>query len=70
VEAVKARTEALLSGKGKDVAEEDPDLQRAKDLIDLHYMVKVKHVRSGGVDEELEDVRHAVDVAMREMGQL
>ena len=26
-------------------AEEDPDLQRAIDLVDLHYGVKVKHVQ-------------------------
>lgn len=69
VEAVRQRTAALLSGT-KD--ENDPDLQRAKDLVELHYAVKVKHLRKGtGVleaDDSLEDARHAVKVALEEMG--
>lgn len=68
VEAVRQRTAALLSGTQD---ENDPDLQRAKDLLELHYAVKVKHLskRTGGVaeDESLEDARHAVKVAMEEM---
>lgn len=71
VEAVRQRTAALLSG-GKD--ESDPDLQRAKDLVSLHYAVKVKHLNrgDGGVeaDESLEDARHAVKVALQEMGNV
>ncbi|KAE9985386.1 hypothetical protein BLS_008325 [Venturia inaequalis] len=68
VEAVRQRTAALLSGT-KD--QNDTDLQRAKDLVELHYAVKVKHLSkgNGGVeaDESLEDARHAVKVAMEEM---
>ncbi|TLD25897.1 Zinc finger transcription factor [Venturia nashicola] len=68
VEAVRQRTAALLSGTND---ENDPDLQRAKDLVELHYAVKVKHLSKGTggveVDESLEDARHAVKVAMREM---
>jgi hypothetical protein len=68
VEAVRQRTADLLSGR-KD--ESDSDLQRAKDLVSLHYAVKVKHLSRGGdgvkEDESLEDARHAVKVALEEM---
>lgn len=71
VEAVRQRTAALLSGS-KDKS--DPDLQRAKDLVSLHYAVKVKHLNrgDGGVeaDESLEDARHAVKVALEEMSNV
>jgi hypothetical protein len=72
VEAVRSRTAALLSG-GKGQAS-DPDLQRAKDLVSLHYAVKIKHLNSKGeggveVDESLEDARYAVKVALQEMGK-
>jgi hypothetical protein len=39
--------------------EEDPDLQRAKDLVQLHYSVKVAHA-DGVVDEGLLEARRAV----------
>jgi len=75
VEAVKARTDALLKARtgeapfsrGEELQDADPDLQRAKDLVKLHYAVKVKHVNGGRIDEALEDARHAVQVAVGEM---
>jgi len=53
--------------------ESDPDLQRAKDLVSLHYAVKMKHLNKGSEgglaeDESLEDARYAVKVALQEMG--
>jgi hypothetical protein len=39
--------------------EEDSDLQRAKDLVQLHYSVKVAHA-NGAVDEGLLEARRAV----------
>lgn len=69
VEVVRQRTAALQSDNKN---ESDPDLQRAKDLVSLHYAVKVKHLSRGGggveADESLEDARHAVKVALEEMG--
>ena len=46
---------------------EDADLQRARDLIDLHYGVKAKYQSSGGVDKELEGLRAAVGGVMGDM---
>jgi hypothetical protein len=39
-------------------------LQRAKDLIDLHYAVKVANGR-GNTDKSLEDARRDVERALR-----
>lgn len=48
---------------------QSPDLQRAKDLIDLHYNVKMKHVRGqpGTVDEDLKRAREDVRRVLREL---
>jgi hypothetical protein len=40
--------------------EQDLDLQRAKDLVDLHTNVKVKYEEQG-LDKELETLREKVD---------
>ncbi|KAF2436390.1 hypothetical protein EJ08DRAFT_691562 [Tothia fuscella] len=64
-EAVKAKTAAALQ-KGKSV-QEDTDLQRAKDLIDLHYKVKVAH-ENGRADEGLEGARRDVRAVLRGLG--
>ncbi|OQO00510.1 hypothetical protein B0A48_13860 [Cryoendolithus antarcticus] len=45
--------------------DEDIDLKRAKDLLQLHADVKLAH--GNGVDEELNDARHAVEVVLREL---
>ena len=44
----------------------DPDLQRAMDLIDLHYGLKQR--RAQGADMGLERARKAVEETQREMG--
>ncbi|KAL1869484.1 hypothetical protein Plec18167_007782 [Paecilomyces lecythidis] len=49
---------------------QNPDLQRAKDLIDLHYNVKMKHMRGqqpGTVDEGLRKARDDVNRVLREL---
>jgi hypothetical protein len=60
VDAVKQKTASLQ----QPAKEEDPDLQRAKDLIDLHYAVKVAHGR-GNADKSLEDAGRDVEKALR-----
>jgi len=44
----------------------DPDLHRAKDLLELHATVKVAH--QGGTDRELNDARQAVESVLRNLG--
>jgi len=46
--------------------EEDPDLQRAKDLVQLHYSVKRAHA-DGVVDEGLLEARRAVREVLDEL---
>ena len=41
---------------------DDPDLQRAMDLVDLHYGVKEKHMQ--GLDMGLQKARRDVQRAM------
>ncbi|KAL1999615.1 hypothetical protein VTN02DRAFT_4272 [Thermoascus thermophilus] len=50
-------------------AAQSPDLQRARDLIDLHYGVKVKHVQHHGaaVDEDLRRAREDVNRVLAEL---
>jgi transposase len=44
----------------QEAKEDDPDLQRAKDLVDLHTNVKVK-LEEQGLDAELKSLRKRVD---------
>jgi hypothetical protein len=60
VDAVKQKTASLQT----PAKEDDPDLQRAKDLIDLHYAVKVAHGR-GNADKSLEDAKSEVEKVLR-----
>ena len=50
--AARGRTEPALSRSLSGLADEDvstsPDLQRALDLVDLHYGVKQKYMKEGG----------------------
>ncbi|MCJ1402770.1 hypothetical protein MMC11_005991 [Xylographa trunciseda] len=46
-------------------AQDDPDLQRAVDLVDLHYGVKEKHKQ--GTDMELQKARQSVRRVMESM---
>ncbi|KIW04131.1 uncharacterized protein PV09_04939 [Verruconis gallopava] len=47
-------------GAESGAEEADPDLQRAKDLVDLHNNVKVK-LEEQGLDPELEELRRKVE---------
>ncbi|KAF2099627.1 hypothetical protein NA57DRAFT_75129 [Rhizodiscina lignyota] len=49
--------------KGKN-ADDDAELARAKDLIDLHYSVKMQH-SEGTVDEGLLEARYSVHNALK-----
>ena len=44
---------------------EDPDMQRATDLVDLHYSVKMKHVQ--GDDAGLKQARREVDMVLQKL---
>ena len=44
---------------------EDPDMQRATDLVDLHYSVKMKHVQ--GDDAGLRQARREVDMVLHKL---
>lgn len=43
----------------------DEDMQRAKDLVDLHYNVKMKHVE--GHDQDLKQARRNVDAVLQKL---
>ncbi|KAK0259999.1 hypothetical protein LTR91_015009 [Friedmanniomyces endolithicus] len=45
--------------------DDDPDLQRARNLVQLHASVKVAH--QDGTDRELNEAREAVAKVMREL---
>ncbi|KAJ9400603.1 hypothetical protein DTO282F9_2488 [Paecilomyces variotii] len=58
------------SSRAKSEENQNPDLQRAKDLIDLHYNVKMKHMRGqqpGMVDEGLRKARDDVSRVLWEL---
>lgn len=46
-------------------AEEDPDMQRAIDLVELHYGVKMKHMQ--GEDAALRQARREVDKVLEKL---
>lgn len=50
---------------GGETAEENPDMQRAIDLVELHYGVKMKHVQ--GEDAALRQARGEVDVVLEKL---
>ncbi|EMC95382.1 hypothetical protein BAUCODRAFT_539120 [Baudoinia panamericana UAMH 10762] len=52
----------VSSSQGRD---NDPDLKRARDLLELHAEVKVAHQH--GNDRELSEARQAVDRIMNEL---
>ena len=49
----------------QESAAEDPDMQRATDLVELHYEVKVKY--SQGLDDRLLQARRDVDRALEDL---
>ncbi|KAK5692236.1 hypothetical protein LTR17_025447 [Elasticomyces elasticus] len=56
-----------VSRKETDVRHEDndPDLKRARDLVQLHAEVKVAH--QDGTDKDLNEAREAVAKVLREL---
>ncbi|KAL8695947.1 MAG: hypothetical protein Q9224_003060, partial [Gallowayella concinna] len=65
-------TQVTESVKQEDVtvsqqADNDPDMQRATDLMELHHGVKVKHVQ--GADEGLVQAWRDVDAVLAELEQ-
>ena len=53
-------------GTSQELGEQtDEDMQRAKDLIDLHYNVKMKHVE--GHDGDLRQARKDVDRVLQRL---
>ncbi|MCJ1451812.1 hypothetical protein MMC28_002152 [Mycoblastus sanguinarius] len=46
-------------------AEEDPDMQRATDLVELHYSVKIRHKQ--GEDAGLQEARKDVDRVLKKL---
>ena len=54
-------SDQLQAGQNKN-----NDLERAKELVDLHYMIKEKH-RDGNVDEELAHLRTDVNRVLLEL---
>ncbi len=46
-------------------AKEDPDMQRATDLVELHYGVKMKHMQ--GEDAGLRQARKEVDMVLEKL---
>lgn len=49
----------------KHRGDRDPDMQRVTDLLELHQVVKVKHVQ--GDDEGLKQARRDVDKVLRRL---
>ncbi|KAI9045610.1 PWI domain-containing protein [Aspergillus affinis] len=63
ISASRLPSENLPSGKSKDddpTDSADDDLRRAKELVELHYEIKARHV-DGRVDGELVQARERVD---------
>lgn len=52
------------AGSGDDVGE-DPDMQRATDLLELHFGVKMNHMQ--GEDPGLRQARRDVDQVLRKL---
>ena len=46
---------------------EDPDLDRAKELVDLHYGMKLKY-RENGLDQDLLQARKDVEAIGKALG--
>ena len=59
-------TSSAQNKENEKEAEADPDLQRAKDLVDLHGNVKVK-LEEQGLDHELEGLREKVEALVGEL---
>ncbi|KAI4277603.1 MAG: hypothetical protein LQ337_001626 [Flavoplaca oasis] len=57
-----------FKSKGDHKTKNDPDMERAMDLIELHQGVKMAHVR--GQDQALTQARKEVDAVLAELERL
>ncbi|GAB1208901.1 hypothetical protein APSETT445_007666 [Aspergillus pseudonomiae] len=56
-----------LAAPSQQSEKANDDLQRAKELVDLHYEIKARHA-DGTVDEELARAREDVNRVLMELG--
>ena len=61
------RTSDTSASIPKNGLESDPDLKRAKELVDLHYGMKLKY-RESGLDQDLLQARRNVESVKRSLG--
>ena len=64
----KTERASIAAGDDRELgvkAEEDPDMQRAIDLVELHYGVKMKHMQ--GEDAALRQARREVDNVLEKL---
>ncbi|KAJ5119085.1 hypothetical protein N7448_010792 [Penicillium atrosanguineum] len=61
-----ASTENATAGADKAQRFKKDNLRKAKELVELHYEVKSRHV-NGQVDEELRQAREGVERVLREL---
>ncbi|KAJ5718266.1 hypothetical protein N7488_003912 [Penicillium malachiteum] len=54
------------AGSGSDELKKQEDLRRAKELVNLHYEVKSRHI-NGEVDDGLQKAREDVAEVLREL---
>ncbi|CAI7574677.1 unnamed protein product [Penicillium glandicola] len=59
-------TETSSTLSDKSPADDNADLRRAKELVELHYEVKARHV-DGTVDEQLSQARQDVRRVLTEL---
>ncbi|KAJ5712713.1 hypothetical protein N7493_009181 [Penicillium malachiteum] len=57
---------SVSAGCGSDELKKKEDLRRAKELVNLHYEVKSRHV-NGEVDDGLQKAREDVAEVLREL---
>ena len=65
IAALEPTAHATARGE-KSKSRSDPDLQRAKDLVELHYTVKLKYLHEG-LDVELQKAREDVQRVFRSL---
>ena len=65
--SVNKQSQAQQSPAAEAQSDADPDLTRAKQLVDLHHKVKVLY-RNNGVDEDLLQARRAVEGVSASLG--
>jgi len=66
---VSGRESTEPASADKSPAQDRDDLRRAKELVELHYEVKARHV-NGMVDEELSLARQGVRRVLNELSSV